>query len=287
MVNYLDEPQDVYRDKPRLVYRAKVDRSIYRQRLNRAIIGMLAGGGVFFMLGLPLVVDAIINLNLMSIGRLPPNAFEIGTLVGGRVIAMLILIVSASRAIVNLIRYTRRRTEEVRFYDVGFVWIRGDTQQKYGWNAVKTVRENPRYLFIRKQPVLQWGEVSFLMRDGETYRVTPEHGDLRGFLKRVRGFYAAEIGTRMGQRLRLNKPFKVHPLLVVTPEGIELNNEYQIGWNVLKVSVKKRKLLLGYRDGNSIKVAAKLPTHEIDNVAGFMELVESTTETFQRQTPYG
>ncbi|MEO1443593.1 MAG: hypothetical protein AAFV33_24540, partial [Chloroflexota bacterium] len=281
MVNYLEESQDAYQDKPRLIYRATADRSIYRKRVRRAVIGMLAGGGVFFMLGLPVVVNAILDLNLISIGRLAPGTFELGALVGGRVVAMLILLISAARAIVNLIRYFNRRTEEVRFYDVGFVWIRGEESHKYGWSAVKTVRENPRFFFIGKRPVLQWGEISFLMRDGETYKVTPEHGDLRGFLKRVRHYYGDEMGTRMGQRLRVNKPFKVHPELAVMPDGLVLNNEYQIGWEVLKVAVKKRQLNVAYMDGDSIKVAAKLPAHEIDNLAGFLELVEATAETFQ------
>jgi hypothetical protein len=110
---------------------------------------------------------------------------------------------------------------------------------------------------------------------------------LRAFLQQVRPHYAAEIGARMGQRLRLNKTFKVHEKLTVTPAGLMVGEEVRIPWKYLRVTIDERQLVISRLDKEGrIRPVTRLPTHEIDNLAGFMELVETTTENFQRPTPY-
>jgi hypothetical protein len=91
----------------------------------------------------------------------------------------------------------------------------------------------------------------------------------------------------MGQRLRLNKTFKVHEKLTVTPAGLMVGEEVRIPWKYLRVTIDEHQLVISRLDKEGrIRPVTRLPTHEIDNLAGFMELVETTTENFQRPTPY-
>lgn len=282
MAMYLEKQEGIYKDKPELVYRVAVDRGVYVKRLRRAMIAVLASGGVFIMLGLPLVANSIAAFDVL------PDAVRVWLIFAGRTAATLALIVSAARVIIHTVQVIRRPSEEVRFYDQGFVWRRkGGDPAKYGWNAVKTVRENPRAYYFRGVPVLQWGDITLKMREGAVFRLTPAHGDLRAFLQQVRPHYAAEIGTRMGQRLRLDKTFKVHEQITVTPAGLVVGEKTRLPWKNLHVTADEREFVVSRldKDGNPRPVI-RLPAHEIDNLAGLMELVEATTESFQRPNPY-
>lgn len=270
-----------YQDKPKLVYAFKVERAPFRRRLRFGVLLLLAGVGMFYVLALPLVTEGIAQLTWM-----PPLVRDM-VLNGGRLIAALLLLVGALRAVINLVRVIRRPQENARFFDKGFVWERAKSAPtKYSWSAVKTVIEAPRALVIGKKPLIQWGQVQLKMQDGTLFTLTPAHTDLRAFLKRVRPFYAAEIGARMGMRLRNNKPFKIHPQLEVTETGLILKSEYQITWENLKLRTQKGQLVIAYREGNAIKEAMRIPTHKIENLAGFMELATTTIDNFQRSTPY-
>ncbi len=281
MARFLEKQEGIYRDKPVLVYKAQVDRRVYVRRLRWAIVTVLASGGVFFMLSLPPIRAQLDAFTAM------PGAARAALWIGGYAAALLLLIVGGARAVTNAVLVARRRTEQIRFYDVGFAWqMKDDPPAKYGWSAVKTIREKPRGWYWRGKPVLQWGEISFKMRDGETYRVRGAHGDLRAFLGQVRPYYADEMGTRMGQRLRMEKSFRVHPQITVAPAGLVVG-EQRIAWKHLKVEETSRELVIGRVDADGAMQQVKtFPAHQVDNLAGFMELAETTIENFQRPNPY-
>lgn len=268
-------------DKPRLLYQTVIDRKTYTRRLRWTIIGMLASGGVWYMLGLPQIQDAV-----GAFGLLPPWA-EIALLNGGRLVALAVLIFSGAHTATNLVLALRRRTERVRFFDRGFTWQRhGQADAKYAYNAIKTYVEAPRDWRFRKKPVLQWGRLTLNMRDGSTFHVTPAHGDMRLIAARIRPYIAEEIGTRMGQMLRAGKSFRVHKAIAVTPDGLVIDGKTRIAWKQLTAKVDKTTLMLAVLKDGTPHPVKQVPTREVQNLAAFMELVETTTENFQRPNPY-
>jgi hypothetical protein len=284
LAGFTESRDGAYKDRPVLVWQGKTERSVYVRRLRWAVVALLASGGVWWMLGTALVSGAVMTFPIPFPGI---NAIKAATLIGGRVVAMLVLMFSSGRAIINLVLAVRRPTETLRFYDEGFAWERKNNLVKYRWNAVKTVIENPRGWYWRGKPRLQWGGVTFKLRDGSVYKVTGAHGDLLEFIGAVQPHYGAEMGVQMGQRLRQQKGFKVHPQVTVMPAGLVLGDDRRIGWKRLHLGVEGRELVLGRMDdAGTVKVVERIPTHKVENLAGFIELAEATAETFQRPNPY-
>lgn len=269
-------------EKPKVLFKAKVDRSEYTKRFRWALIGVLATAGVWVILLLPDV-----QAQIMTVAWIPENlrgmVMDVGQIVSGG-----LLFAMAIRLVINVVLMNRRKTEQLIFYDRGFKWKRGDSEShSYGWNALKSVRENPRAFSLRKRKLLQWGDVTFNMRDGEVFKLTTVHGDLDKFIKRVSPYYSDVIGVRMGQRVRLNKSFKVHPSIGVTSAGLLLDGKRQVEWKRLKVKRNEKELIIAMIDDDGIiQTVKKVPTHEVDNLGGFIELTESVAETFQRPNPY-
>jgi len=269
-----------YRDQPVVLFKAQVTRKAYWRALRLSLLIVLAGAGVFYILTVPEITTG-------ETPFIPPPYGEIALGVG-RIAAGLLLAGGGGRLAYALIMLIRRRPERVVFYDRGFAWERRGNRVKYGWNAVKAVREDPHAWFWRGKPVLQWGHITFKMRDGSVYRFTPAHGNMLAFLRRVREQYAAETGTRMGQMLRLNKSFRVHPKLGVTPAGLLIDDKKRIEWKNLQIQNDGSKLIVSrISDNGNIQQVRTYPVKQIDNFAGFMELVESNIDTFQRPNPYG
>ena len=284
MDGYLEKGTGIYKDKPQRLYRAGTSPRPYRKRLRRALMVALAGGGVFVLFSLPLVTDAITNFDLFAV----PDVARSGVILAGRLIALLVLLLGAVRAALNVVPALRRRLERVTFYGEGFVWERPGAKNRHGWKSVKTIRENPRRWQIGGRTVLEWGEVTFKLRDGTRYRLTPAHTDLNAFLERVRPYYADIMGTRMAQRARQGQSFRVHPKLVVTPEGLVINNKQRIGWANLHVRVDDGELVVSHiKKGGSPRPVTTYPAHEVDNLAGLLDFVEMTADNFQRDTYYG
>jgi len=186
------------------------------------------------------------------------------------------------------VRVFRRKPERVMFYDEGFVWQRPNDKKRTRWNAVKSVRENPRRWRVGKRTLLAWGHVTFKLRDGSLYRLTPAHTDLYAFLAKVRPHYADALGTRMAQRARQGQSFRVHPGLAVTPEGVVVDGKQRVGWANLHVRVEGRELIISHiQPGGAPRPVKRYPTHEVDNLAGLLDFVEMTSDNFQRETYYG
>lgn len=274
-----DNREAIYQQGPRPLYKAEVTRAPYRRGGRYGLLLVLAAVAVWVLVGLPQVAEG-------ATPWLPP-VWAGRMLAAGHLVAAALLVIGAARLTANVVLAVRRQPERVVFYDAGFVWeVRGE-RHKYAWNAVKAVMEDPHAWYFRGKPRLQWGNVTFKMRDGATYRLTAAHGDLPEFLRRVRPYYVEVLGARMGQQLRLGKGFRVHPRLGVTPAGLVLDGARKLPWETLRVELGNRHLVL-YQldtDGTATPVE-KLPLKKIQNLGGFMDLVESTTETFQRPNPY-
>jgi hypothetical protein len=273
-----DDREAIYQQGPRPLFKAEVSRQPYRRGIRYGLLLVLAAVGVWFLVSLPVVSEGA--------NPLIPARWQ-GIVLGvGNLAAALLMLVGGARLTANLVLSMRRKPERVMFYDVGFIWeVRGE-RNKYGWNAIKAVTEDPHAWFFRGKPRLQWGAITFKMRDGATYRFTPTHGDLMTFLKRVRPYYTEALGARMGQQLRLGKSFRVHARLGVTPDGLVLDGKRQIPWEVLKVETDEKHLILNQLVDGTPQTVEKLPIKAIQNLGGFMDLVESITETFQRPNPY-
>lgn len=273
-----DEREAIYQQGPRQIYKAQVTRRPYRRGFRYGLLLVLAAVAVWYLVKLPDVAGG-------GFPWLSPRWQ--GIILGvGNMVAGLLVMVGAARLTWNMILMIRRKPERVIFYDAGFVWeIRGE-RHKYGWNAIKAVLEDPNAWFFRGKSRFQWGHVTFKMRDGASYRFTPAHGDLIGFLQTVRPYYADELGARMGQQLRMNKSFRIHPRLVVRPAGLVLDKKQAIPWEKLRMEVTGRHLILNQATAGGVERVERLPLKKISNLAGFMELAESTMETFQRPNPY-
>ncbi|MFZ4814259.1 MAG: hypothetical protein ACOYL5_06980 [Phototrophicaceae bacterium] len=277
MGRYLERGTDIYKDKPERVYATKIERKNYARRVRFGLLTALAGGGVWLMLSLQRVRDGI-----------PPTFGWLGVALGvGQLVAALVLAVGLIRWVANVVYWFRRRDETLLFYDQGFVWNKGKNEAKYSWNALKSVRVrvDNRQLFGRTW--FQSGAVTFTMRDGSVFRFTPIHGNVEEFLVKVEPHIAAVQGTRYGQLLRDGKGFQVHPNIAVTPEGIVLDKKTRLGWKTLQVSREPERITFAQLDAEKRpRIVSHYPIHEIDNVGGFMELVETTTENYQRPNPY-
>lgn len=272
-------------DKPRVLFKAKVDRKLYRQRFRRALIGVLATIGVWVMLQLPQIQTAISELTwLPDRGKLLVNSI-------GLVVAGGLLLAMAVRLVVNGVLMTRRKSEQVIFYDRGFKWKRGEQgeTQKYGWNAIKTVREHPTSWGLFGRKWIHGGHVTFTMRNGETYRLTPAHGSLETFIQRVSPHYTANMGERMMQRTRQGHTITVHPQIKITSAGLVISDKWQIEWKRLKVEHDGQHVTVRYIDDSDgrIRNVKRFAAHEINNLGAFLDVVESATETTQRTNLYG
>ena len=274
-----------YRDQPQLIFRGGVSRKTFRKRLRWAIIAMLASVGVIFMLNLPQITTAIEN----DMPEFIPNVVGFLALTVGQLVAGAILVVSVGRAMVNAVKMLKRKTERMKFFDVGFMWEREGDQFKYNWNAVKTIIEDPHAFVLFKRPLFEWGSITIKIRDGNEFVFNSAHGSMFRFIQRVQPHYAAEISTRMGQLVRSNKQFKVHPDIAVSSVGLTIAQKRQILWERLNLQhdARRNSLTISMIDENgAIKPVAKYKTKTIDNFAAFMELAETTIENTQRSPIY-
>jgi hypothetical protein len=266
-----------YRDQPEVVLKAQVTRKPYRRGLRYGLLLVLCGIGVWYLLMLPNI----------SGGDTPwvPETVETVSLGVGRIVAGLLVLIGAARLVVNIALVILRKPQQIIFYDQGFTWKRRKDTHKYRWEAVKSVREDPNAWFIGNRRLLQWGRVTLKMRDGEVFHFTGAHGDLLAFLQNVRPFYADAVGARMAQILRQNKPFAIHKSVQVQPGGLVIDGNTKVGWQHLQLDMTGKHLLFRQvqNDGN-LKTVKRLPLKQVNNLAGFLELAESTMANFQRPT---
>lgn len=193
----------------------------------------------------------------------------------GSLAAAAIILLAGIRAVINLVRWRRRPNEHLRFFDQGFSWTRGGEKYQYRWEKLQTFREGVRGIYLGKRPLVQWGSLTLVMSDKRVLKLLPRHGDLRVFARAIRPYAAEVTGIHMGRRLREEKPVRVHPRLVVWPGGLQVGKE-EFPWKALNVFVKGEKLVVQTNLNGKVRVVRRIPTYQVDNLGGFMELATST-----------
>lgn len=253
-------------DKPRLLFHAKVERRPFFRRFVWSLLGAAAAVGAWAALAVASDRQVLDNKQLLNIGL---------------IIAPLVSALLLLRAFHSLFLGLRRKNEILRFFDQGFVWIRGKDEAKYSWKQLNTFREGVRQLTLFGRIWLQTGAQVLTMRDGRVFRVTGAHGDARRFAKAVRPVIADITGTRLGQALREQKSVTLHPQLTLHAQGIT-SGKVKIAWSALDIAVKKGKLVLYKLNANGqFKPAKSLDTHQINNLGGFIEIASSTIRNHQ------
>jgi hypothetical protein len=253
--------------RPRLIYQATIRRQVYFRRFAWSALAAVAS------------VGALVALEEAA-GR--GLADHMLLRIGG-VAAAIMIVFFALRALVNLWRGLRRRSEVLRFYDQGFSWKRGDDEYKAGWSKLLTYREGARGLYLGSRPIVQWGANRLTMRDGRVFKVTGAHGDTRRFAKAVRQYIAGVTGTWMGRALRHDKPVRLHKQLTLYPGGVHAG-KHSIPWSELEVGLKRGRLVI-YRLNKKGKFSPvkSYNAASVDNVGGFVELAHGTIRNWQRE----
>jgi hypothetical protein len=252
-------------EKPHLIYQASVERKRFRRRFLFAFIAALAAGIAWIALE-QAGARGLIDSALLGIGQIA---------------ALVVLVLSAVRAIISLITWLRRKDESLRMFDQGFTWTRGKDTYKSSWNKLITFREGARSLRIFGRPLLQWGAQTLKMHDGRVFKFTSAHGDPHEFAKAIRPFVAEVTGTRMAKALRAEKPVKLHRKLIIYPGGLEIE-KLQIPWTEADVKVGGGKLTVSKLNKNGkFKSVHRYPISQIDNLSGFVEMATSTMKNYQ------
>lgn len=252
-------------DKPKLLLEVEVRRRRYLRRFAWLSLALVA------------VCGALIALDRAAARDLAGDTvFVVGQIAGLVLVALLLL-----RALSNLVRGLRTRNETLRFFDRGFSWKRGKTQHKYGWTQLKTFRQGAPSLRLGRWTLLQRGAHVLTMRDGQVFRFTPAHGDMRQFVRLTRPYVMDVTGTTMGRALRSEKSIRLHPQLIIQGAGVVVGKQ-KIRWSELDVKASERRLVI-YRKNASgrFKQVKSYPAHRVDNLAGFVDIAESTIRNHQ------
>ncbi len=253
--------------KPQLVFEAAVRRKRYIRR------------GLWSLLAAVAALAAVLALDY-SAGR---AGLDARLLVVGTAAGLVALLWFGVRAVTNLWRGLRRRDEDLRFFDKGFVWTRGKEQYKYGWSQLATYREGGGGLYLGQRPVVQWGGHTLRMLDGRVFRVTGAHGDLRAFAQATRRYAARVTGTRMAQTLREEQPVRLHPRLTVWPGGVEVG-KVEIPWSEIEVRRRNSRLIILRKTGTGkFRRIRQYNVSRVDNVGGLLEVATSTIRNYQRE----
>jgi hypothetical protein len=253
--------------KPRLLYMVEIKRSLFFRRFMWSVLGVAGAIGALVALdeasGRGLVAQSILQV--------------------GGVVSVVICGVFGLRALQNLWRILRRRTETLRIFDKGFVWTTAKGDDKYGWSQLVSYREGGRGLYLGERPIFQWGAHRLQMGDGRVFKVTGVYGDLRKIGTILRRYSAHVTGIQMGRWLRDEKPVKLHPKLIIWPGGVEAG-KYEVPWSQVEVRLRGNRLaILRLSDNGKFKIIRQYNARQVDNVGGFMELATATIRNHQRE----
>ena len=251
--------------KPRLVFRAVVERRVYWRRMRRALL---------------LLAPVMLGIVALYLAR-DNQAADLALLDLGFIAAVIAAVLLGVRVVVNLLRWRTRRDETLMFFDQGFVWTRMGTQHKYGWSKLATFRERAGGLYLGRRSLVQWGAHTLTMADGAVFHVTPVYGDLRRFADAVRPYIAEVTGIRMGRILRQERPVRLHPKLIVWPGGVEAGRR-EIPWGAMDVELARGRLFIRAKNEKGrFATVRSYRVSGVDNVAGFMDLAQTTIRNHQ------
>jgi hypothetical protein len=253
--------------KPKLVFQATIRRKRFFRRFAWSILAAVAA------------LAAVLALDF-SAGR---GLIDRRLALAGSVIGVVLVLLFGVRAALNLWRWLKRRDEDLRFFDKGFVWIKGKDQYKYSWSQLDLYREGASGIYFGKRPFIQWGAHSLTMLDGRNFKVTGAYGNLRAFTDATRRYAARITGTRMAQTLREELPVKLHPKLTLWPGGIEAG-KVEIPWSEVEVRVRNgRVIILKKTKSGKFHTIRRYNMKQVDNVGGLMDVATSTIRNYQRE----
>ena len=253
-------------NKPRLIFSAEISRRPFIRRFLWWLLASVAAAG------------AAVALTYASDRHVTDSSL----LVVGQVVAILVVVLGLLRALANLLVGLRRKNETLRFYDRGFVWIRGKDEYKYNWNQVVSFREGIHTITLFGRLIAQRGAHELKMRDGKVFRLTGVYGDMRMFAKAVRPIIADVTGERIARIIRdQNRSVRLNNKLGIWGGGI-IAGKHKIPWSQLDVNVRKGKLVISrLNEAGKFKRVATFNAHEINNLGGFMDVAQNSMRHFQ------
>jgi hypothetical protein len=253
--------------RPKLIYQATIKRKLFFRRFAWSLLATVAS------------IGALVALDEAA-GR---GLAERQVLQIGGLLAVVVAVLFALRAITNLWRGLTRKSETLRFFDQGFSWTRGDEQYQYGWSKLVFYREGGHGLYIGKRPLLQWGAQRLKMSDGRIFKVTGAHGDTRRFANAVRRPVSDYTGVWMGRSLRKEKPVRLHRQLTLYPGGVKAG-KHEVHWSDMETRLRNGRLsILQKTPKGKFKTVKSFGFDSVDNVGGFLELAHGTIRNYQRE----
>jgi hypothetical protein len=253
--------------KPKLLYQVNIVRKTHIRRFVWSLLAAVAGLAAFFAL---------------EEGRARGMADDMLLQAGG-VISLVAAALFGLRALVNLWRGLRLRSENLRIYDKGIISQTPKGESKYSWSQLKTYREGGHGLYIGKRPLLQWGAHRLKMQNGQTLKLGGRYGDLRQIGAILRRYSARVTGIQMGQALRAEKPVKLRRGLTVWPGGVEVGR-HEIPWSEIEVKRRNDRLTILRKNAKGkFRPVRRYNVQQVDNVGGFMEVATATIRNHQRE----
>lgn len=258
-------------DGPQLLFEFQVSRRQYTRRVVWLIASLLVVAVAWLALDALRSSDETVDSRLLDAGQW---------------VALLLIAIQMVRLFLNLFRAMTTPNESGRIYDRGFVWQRGGrgrkptVESKYGWGQVKSFKAGVRSVDLFGRPLAQRGAQTLVMRDGETFRFTPRHGNPRAFAAAVAPALAETTGTRMGKALRSGKSVRLHPQLVLTAQGVIAGN-HKIRWAEVDIKTQGGRILVRRLEGDTFKTVKAYDIHDVENVPGLLDIADSTIRNHQ------
>ena len=253
--------------KPKLLYQVVIERRKFIRRFVWSLLAAVAAVGA----GVALAEAAnrgVVDVNVVQTGSIA---------------SIVVAVLFGLRALVNLWRGLRQRTETLRIFDKGIVLQTRKGEQKIGWSQVTAFREGGSGIYIGKRPLVQWGGPRLKLQTGKVFKVSSKYGDLRQIGAILRRYSAHVTGMQMGQALRAEKPVKLNRSLTVWPGGVEVGKQ-EIPWSEVEVQLKNSRLTILRKNAKGkFKPVRQYNVKQVDNVGGFMEIATGTIRNHQRE----
>lgn len=252
----------------RVLFYAESRRSHYFRRFLWLLLGTLTAAGAYLALQ-----------TASQRGVADPLLLDVGQLV-----AIVLAGLFAARGIYSLILGFARQSQAVQLYSKGFLWTQGGRTYKYRWTQLARFREGARGIYLFRRPLLLWGAHQLQMDDERTFRFNGRLGSPRHFAHVARPYAAYVTSVKMSRALRDDRPVRLHPQLTLYPGGVEAG-KIEIHWSQLAASVKKRQLTVQRFDRNRFRTVRRYALHRVDNVGGFLEIVNTQHSRKKANSP--
>lgn len=202
-----------------------------------------------------------------------------------RMVAVFIGAMFAIRAVFNLGRALFRRTQIAQFSREGFAWQVDNDIQRYRWSQLKAYRKGARTWRFLGIPVRRFGQHRLTMNDKRSFVIHHAITSPEAFEKALDPIIDSVMGEKIASILRSEQPVRLNAHLIVTKNGlVVMKGRKKIGikWYVADVQHKGGQLIVRTAAKNGkFKTVQRFPTHTVDNLGGFLELVEATLSNHQ------